>query len=354
MEWNNELTKVLKIKYPIIQAPMLGVTTPEMVAAISNQGGLGSLPVGGLSPEKTVALIRKTKALTAAPFAVNLFTNSLPLVPPHENYDLMQDLLQKVAMENGFHFEKRSPALLKFYPYTEQVALLISESIPIVSFTFGILESGALTALKESNIVLIGTATCLEEAKILDEIGIDIITAQGLEAGGHRGTFLEGIPLPMIGSMSLIPLLSKNIQKPIVAAGGINDGKSIKAAFILGAKGVQIGTAFIGSDESLAIPSYKEALRNSNDTDTILTKSFSGRWARGLRNKFITEVEKSGIEIPAYPIQAGLVSPIRMEAQRKDNKEFAALWAGQSASTSGNKPAADIFNNLIEQVEGSG
>lgn len=350
MKWANELTQTLKIKYPIIQAPMLGVTTPEMVAAISNHGGLGSLPAGGLSPVKTIELIHKTKSLTASPFAVNLFSNHLP-VPHKDDFETMQDLLEKICLENHLGFERQSFDSLKFYSYTEQIDCLLHENIPVVSFTFGTLNDEAIQTFKERGIILIGTATCLKEAKILDQVGIDIITAQGIEAGGHRGTFLENEPLPMVGLMSLIPELSVQIHKPILAAGGINDGGTIKAAFILGAKGVQIGTAFIASDESGAVLSYKEALQNAVDTDSVLTRSFSGRWARGLKNKFISEVQRSGIAIPEYPIQGSLTWPIRMEAQQHNNKEFMALWAGQSASKSETKPIADIFIKLIKQAE---
>jgi nitronate monooxygenase len=350
MKWENELTKALSIKYPIIQAPMLGVTTPEMVAAISNKGGLGSLPVGGLSPETTVQLIQKTKRLAKSPFAVNLFSNPLPKMPGKMLFESTQNSLNKICHENGLHCEPTSFDLLKFYSYHEQIDCLLSERIPVVSFTFGILDVNTIKALKQQGTVLIGTATCLKEAQILDEIGIDIITAQGIEAGGHRGTFLDNQPLPMIGLMPLILQISNKIDKPILAAGGICDGRSIKAAFTLGAKGVQIGTAFITSNESAAIPAYKEAVKNAEDCDTVLTKAFSGRWARGFKNKFITEFESSGEEILDYPVQGSLTLPMRMEAQRQNNKEFTSLWAGQSGSKVAGQSAAEIFNQLVEET----
>lgn len=352
MKWENELTRTLKIKYPIVQAPMLGVTTPEMVAAISNHGGLGSLPVGGLAAVKTTELIQKTKALTTSPFAVNLFANPLPKNPDKIKFELMQDLLEQICRDNELSFERQSFDSLQFHSYTEQIDCLLSENIPVVSFTFGTLDPESISAFKEQGVILIGTATCLKEAKILDQIGIDIITAQGIEAGGHRGTFLEGEPLSTIGLMSLIPQLVERISKPILAAGGINDGKTIKAALTLGAQGVQPGTAFIASDESGAIPAYKKYLQDAIDSDSVLTRSFSGRWARGLKNKFITAIEKSGLLIPEYPIQVSLTSKIRTAAQQQNNKEFTALWAGQSAFKSEMKPIVEIFNKLITETEG--
>lgn len=354
MNWKNELTEALGIKYPIVQAPMLGVTTPEMVASICNQGGLGSLPVGGLSPEKTTELIQRTKALTKAPFAVNVFTNDAPEKPNEPVFESMQDLLEKICIENHLPYERQSLNALKFYSYRDQIACLLSENIRVVSFTFGTLDNASIQSLKQQGVLLIGTATCLKEAEILDHIGTDIIVAQGIEAGGHRGTFLADEPLPMIGSVSLIPQLAGKVRKPILAAGGICDGRTIKTAFILGAKGVQIGTAFIASNESAAITAYKKALQNAKDTDSVLTKSFSGRWARGLRNKFITAVENSGVAIPEYPIQGSLTSSIRMEAQQKNDSEFTALWTGQSASRSEMKPVADIFIDLVKQAEVAG
>ncbi|PSR56764.1 hypothetical protein AHMF7605_26340 [Adhaeribacter arboris] len=350
MEWQNELTRLLKISYPIVQAPMLGVTTPAMVAAISNAGGLGSLPVGGLSPDQTISLIRQTKSLTSKPFAVNLFANQIPPVNPAQ-MEPMSHFLEKFCAK--YHIEYTQPNLdsITLYSYQEQIAILLEEKIPVVSFTFGILTDDIIQELKEKETVLIGTATSLPEATLLEQKGINIIAAQGMEAGGHRGTFLDNSPLPLIGSFSLTPLLAENCKNPILAAGGIYDGKTIKAAFTLGAQGVQIGSAFIASNESAATTSYKQAIQNASVTDSVLTKTFSGRWARGIRNTFITEVENSNLPVPDYPWQITLTSAIRAFAQKQDNKEFNALWAGQSASKAQSKPAGEIFTHLIKEME---
>lgn len=350
MEWKNRLTDILKISYPIVQAPMLGVTTPEMVAEISNNGGLGSLPVGGLSPEKTSALIRKTKELTGQPFAVNLFTNG----PAHVNMQqvtAMQAFLEDLCFRNDLSYRKEPVEAYKFYSYKEQIAIITDENIPIVSFTFGLPDDESILMLKEKRCLLIGTATSVKEARVLVEKEIDIITAQGIEAGGHRGTFLTDEPVPGIGLMTLIPQIAANTGRPILAAGGICDGKSIKAALILGAEGVQVGTVFIACDESAAIPSFKTALATASDTDPVLTRAFSGRWARGIKNKFITEIETSGLEIPDYPVQLNLVSSIRAAATERNDKEFIPLWSGQFPASSEKKPAASIFRRLIEETE---
>ncbi len=345
--WGNELTRQLRIGYPIIQAPMLGITSPEMVAAISNEGGLGSLPVGGLSPEKTVELIRATKKLTNRPFAVNLFVHDMPQVDKSLVAG-MQNFLQEIAEKNGIAYEKQDIDSLRFYSYEEQTDILLRENIPVVSFTFGILKDEYIQSLKNNGTVLIGTATSVEEAKLLDEKKIDIIVAQGIEAGGHRGTFLD-IPLPQIGLRSLLPQIVVNTEKSVIAAGGIANRQTIMPAFELGAKGIQMGSIFLASDESLAIPSYKASVCNHSDNDTVLTRSFSGRWARSIRNRFITEVENSGLPIPQYPIQNSLTSLLRIASQKQDNKDFTSLYAGQSVLWAQAKPAAIIFRELVEE-----
>ena len=278
------LTQLLDIQYPIVQAPMLGITTPEMVAAVSNNGGLGSLPVGGLSPEKTLELIRKTKTLTDKPFSVNLFAHDIKPVDTAQA-TAMQEYLLKLGARYGLEFENPNPASFTFYSYKDLIDILITEDIKIVSFTFGILSSDTITKLKANSAVLIGTATSVKEAVLLEQAGIDAITAQGIEAGGHRGSFTE--PLPQVGLMALLPQMADAIKVPILASGAINDSRTMKAAFALGASGVQIGTAFITAHESLAIPSYKKRLQIATDTDSQLTNTFSGRWARGITNVFI-------------------------------------------------------------------
>lgn len=350
MKWQNELTDILRIQYPVVQAPMLGVTTPEMVAAISDQGGLGSLPLGGLSPDKTLSLIRRTKELTSKPFAVNLFTYDIPAINV-EQASVMQDFLERLCTAHHLTFEKQAIDDFRFYSYLEQIDLVLSENIPIVSFTFGIPDDKIIEAFHSQGVTLIGTATCVREALILDQKGIDMIAVQGIEAGGHRGTFIADEPLPQIGTMSLVPEIARRLSRPVLAAGGIKDGRTVRASFALGAKAVQIGTAFIASHESAAILSYKAALQNASDRDSILTRAFSGRWARGLRNTLMTEVENSGLAIPPYPIQNSLTTLLRAVAQKADNKEFTNLWAGQSASGAETKPVAEIFQRIIRETE---
>ncbi|MFT3933905.1 MAG: nitronate monooxygenase [Chitinophagaceae bacterium] len=351
MIWKTAISEAFKLTYPIIQAPMLGVSTPEMAAAVSNEGGLGSLPVGGLSPEATQQLIRKTKKLTDKPFAVNLFVHEIPSYTEAELVP-MQQLLLQLAGKKGYILAAEDLSDFKFHTYRDQIDILIQEQISIISFTFGCMDAITIQRLKEKNCILIGTATCVEEALILQEQGIDMITVQGIEAGGHRGSFIDNKPLPQIGLISLLPQIISKVKIPCIAAGGINNGQTIKAAFQLGADAVQIGTAFIGTDESKAIASYKNKLAAAKDTDTALTKSFSGRWARGIRNEMMNAIDQSGIAIPPYPIQNSLTTKLRALAQQSDDSEYTNLWAGQSAINNGFTQTRLLFKDLVEQYEG--
>lgn len=350
MTWKNIATSTLKVDYPIIQAPMLGVSTPEMAAAVSNLGGLGSLPVGGLSPEVTQQLIRKIKGLTDRPFAVNLFAHPIPTYTEND-VEPMRLLLLQLANKRGYQLDVADLSNFKFYSYHDQIDILVQEGISILSFTFGCLDKQTIQILKDKGCTLIGTATCIEEALLLQEQRIDMIAVQGLEAGGHRGTFCHQIPLPQIGLFSLLPQITRAVHIPCIAAGGINDAQTIKAAFELGAVAVQIGTAFMDTEESEAIPSYKKRLANAKDSDTSLTKAFTGRWARGIRNEMMQEIEASGIPIPPYPVQNSLTAKFRKLAQRNNDSEYTNLWAGQSAGPTEAKLTKEVFTALVKDYE---
>ncbi len=350
MRWKNELTKLLNIEYPIIQAPMLGVTTPEMVAAVSNEGGLGSLPIGGLPAGKVSELVQKTKQLTNRPFAVNFFANS-NAEPEATDTTAMQDFLVQFCSTNGIPVSADIFGMARFSHYQEQIGVLLDAQVPVLSFTFGIPDSATIKACKEKGVKLLGTATCVQEALVLKSQGIDAVVAQGMEAGGHRGTFIEQEPLPLIGLFPLITQITTQVKLPVIAAGGIVNSKTLQAACTLGAQAVQPGTLFIACAESAAAPAYKTALQQAKETDSILTRAFTGRWARGIRNQLATEIESAGISIPAYPVQAYLLHHVRAYAQENNNKDLMSLWAGQAASYAEALPAAAIFKKLVAEAK---
>ncbi len=351
MRWQNRLTSTLNIEYPIVQAPMLGITTPEMVAAISNAGGLGSLPVGGLSPETTLSLIKAVKALTSRPFAVNLFTFPHPSPASGPMLDNMRQFLDVLAEKYEVPFSVPPMESVRFYSYKEQIGILVQEKVPVVSFTFGIPDDESIMTLKNAACRLIGTATCVEEALLLENKFVDVITAQGFEAGGHRGSFITDNDPPLVGTFALVPQVADAVQLPVLAAGAIADGRGIMAALLLGAMGAQIGSAFLACHESQAGNAHKHILQNASAIDTTLTRSYTGRWARGINNAFMKAVKQSGLEIPAYPFQLQLTMPFRSHAQKMEMTDLLVMWAGQAASKAVRKSAAEIFQSLVQQTE---
>jgi nitronate monooxygenase len=350
MKWRNNLAETLHIEYPFIQAPMLGVTTPEMVAAISNAGALGSLPVGGLPAGKTLELIQKTKSLTGRPFAVNLFANQIPSSINKDTWNAMQELIQQFAKQYDLPYQKQTTEGLQFFSYEGQVEVLIKENIPVVSFTFGILNDDSINALHRNGTQLTGTATSMEEARLLSNKDIDIITAQGIEAGGHRGTFLHD-NIPQVGLMALLPQVVDSVDKPVLAAGAIASGKTIRAAMALGAQGVQVGSAFIASNESAANTTYKQALQKITGADTTLTRSYTGRLLRCIKNDFIETVESSGLAINEYPVQGVLTAFLRTLYQNKNAKAFLPMLTGQNVRKAPAMGAAEILMDMIREAE---
>ncbi len=330
---------------------MLGVTTPDMVAAVAKEGGLGSLPVGGLSPEITFQLIKETKSKTSKPFSVNLFAHEITTSVDIAELNTMQDFLETVFQEYNIPFERKEISDFTFYSYEEQIEILINENIPIVSFTFGTLNPDIIDRFKRRGTVLIGTATDVNEAKVLADSGVDMVVAQGIEAGGHRGSFLPDKPLPQVGLLSLLPQIVDAISIPVIAAGGLFDKRTIQAAFTLGAQVVQLGSIFIASDESAASDAYKEAVLHSNETSTELTRAFSGRWARGIRNDFMERMKTSGIPIPSYTYQNSLTAPLRAYARTYDLVDLISLWAGQSSFRSRRGKSSDIFRSLVQSLQ---
>lgn len=351
MNWQNRLTSILKINFPFVQAPMLGITTPAMVAAISNTGGLGSLAIGGLSPEDARKQIRAVKELTNKPFSVNFFAHTIPAEDQSKAYQEMVSFTAELCALNNIPFTPPTFDSLKFHTWKDQLEVMLQENIPVASFTFGVPDQAGIEQFKSKGMVLIGTATCIEEALLLENSGIDVISVQGSEAGGHRGSFLTSDQPPLIGSMSLIPQVADAVYTPLLAAGGIAEGRSMASAFVLGAEGVQVGSAFLACHESAAGDKHKYRIQNGSAIHSVLTRAFTGRWARGLENNFIRKIEASGRTIPAYPYQNSLTTPIRSYAQQQQLTDFIAIWAGQSASKAVRKPAAEIMQTLIQQAE---
>lgn len=350
MKWKNILTETLNLAYPFIQAPMLNVTTPSMVAAIANEGALGSLPVGGWAPDKVLQAIQQTKALTNKHFSVNIFANRPPASVNEDTWKIMQKIIEHFTQRYNLPYQKQTLPPLQFTSYEDQLEILVQEKIPVVSFTFGILSDDAIHILHKNNILLAGTATSVEEACLLADKGIDIIVVQGIEAGGHRGTFLHET-LPQTGLMALLPQVVDAVNKPVVAAGAIADGRSIKAAMALGAQGVQVGSAFIASAESAANSTYKQAVQQTGAESTTLTKAYTGRWMRCIKNDFIETLESSGAPFNEYPIQQLLTSFLRTLHHNENATKFLPMLAGQHVRKSQGLNASRILMQMIKECE---
>ncbi|MGE7129270.1 NAD(P)H-dependent flavin oxidoreductase [Lysinibacillus xylanilyticus] len=308
---------------PIIQAPMAGVTTPKFVAACAQEGILGSIGAGYLDGEQTKNFIQEVKKLTKNPFAVNLFVQEEPRI------DI--DVLQKARMALQPFYDELglSPvqSVTSKEVFEEQVQAVLDENVAICSFTFGIPSADVIDRLKDNNVYVIGTATTLEEAKRVEKAGMQAVVLQGGEAGGHRGSFTE--PMQLIDLHDLLQQVVGQISIPIIAAGGIVTKEDVSKALAIGAQAVQIGTALLVADECEISPLYKNALLESKEQQTTITRAFSGKPARGLANGF-TERMKDAVVAP-YPLQNDLTTTIRKESAKQGKGDNLSMWMGEKS-----------------------
>lgn len=352
----NEFSEKFGLKSPpIIQAPMAGgVTTPELVAAVSNAGGLGTFATGYLNPDEVLSGVRKIKSLTDKPFAVNLLLADKPVhdTSAVEDYKIALEKYRK-ELNMPPNSDHAIPAAPKD-TMLEVIEIALQENVPIVSFAFGILPNTTIERLKGADVYLIGTATSLEEAKLLESAGIDAIVAQGVEAGGHRGGFKTPAGQASVGGIALIPRIVESVKIPVIAAGGIMNGRGILAAISLGAAAAQLGTAFIATKESGANPTYKQQLGELRKVDydrTVLTQAYSGKHARGIETGFVRHMESALSAFPPYPTANALSGPVRKEAAKQKAPHIMSLWSGQGGPLiRGGVPAFAFMQQLQAEV----
>lgn len=336
--------------HPIIQAPMAGVATPSLAAAVSNAGGLGSLGIGASSVAQARQMIEQTRVLTDRPFNVNVFCHA-PAIRDAAREHAWLEHLQPLFAE----VDAQAPATLdeiysSFVQDAEILDLLLETRPAVVSFHFGLPSAGQLQALKQAGICTLATATNLHEALQIQQLGFDAIVAQGIEAGGHRGMFEPQAIDEQLSTSVLVRLLVKHIDLPIIAAGGIMDGQGIRAALALGAAAAQLGTAFILCPESAANAGYRANLKSPRAAVTRLTAALSGRPARGIVNRFIEHAERaSAVQPAAYPLAYDAAKQLNGAAAKSDNHAFAAHWAGQGAPLARELPAQELMRVLIEE-----
>jgi nitronate monooxygenase len=347
----NRLTSRLGLQYPIIQGPLGGLSSQRLTAAVSNYGGLGSFGAHGLKPEAIRKVIGEIKALTAKPFAMNLWVS----MEDEGAFTSTEEAFQRSLAPLAKHIESVGGAKPSYRPYEpirfeDQVQVLLDEGISAFSFICGIPSKQILDEFRRQGTVLIGTATTVDEAIALQQAGVDVIVASGFEAGGHRGSFLQSSEDSLTGTMALVPQVVDAVSLPVVAAGGIGDARGIIAAFALGAEGVQMGTAFLACEESGANTLHRKALLSGQAKQTALTRGFTGRLARGIKNRLLDELNQKDIEILPYPLQRALVRHLSIPAEKAGRPELLPLWAGQSANLSRCTDVRALLDTLVKEI----
>lgn len=346
---NPTLQQLLGIELPIIQAPMAGVQGSALAIAVSNAGGLGSLPCAMLGPDAIRNELTAIRAQTDRPFNVNFFCH----VPPPANAEreaFWRASLSPYYAEFGID-AKTIPTGPGRMPFTAETAQVLSEFKPaVVSFHFGLPSAELLARLRSWGPKVLSSATTVEEARWLEAHGVDAIIAQGLEAGGHRGMFLSDDLTTQVSTFALLPQIVREVWRPVIAAGGIADPKGVAAAIKLGAAGVQIGTAYLLCPEATTNPVHRAALKSDAARHTALTNLFTGRLARGIVNRVMKELGPISPAVPAFPLAIGGIAPLRARAESQGSGDFSPLWAGQNVSGCKDIPAAELTRQLAAEL----
>jgi nitronate monooxygenase len=341
------LQELLGIRLPIIQAPMAGVQGSALTITVCNAGALGSLPCAMLSLNALRAELAAVRANTTEPYNVNFFCHT-PSAPDPEREAAWQTLLAPYYKEFGIDPETIA-AGSEPSPFTHEAAEVLGEFRPrVVSFQFGLPPRELLRRVKDQGSLVLSSATTVAEARWLEERGADAIIAQGLEAGGHRGSFLSDDLTSQMGIFALLPQIVRQVRVPVIAAGGIADAKGVKAAIALGAAGVQAGTAYLLCPEATTSHVHRLALKSETTRHTALTNLFSGRPARGIMNRVMRELGPMNEAAPDFPHASAALAPLRTRAEAKGLGDFSPLWSGQNASGCRDISAAQLTQDLAE------
>jgi nitronate monooxygenase len=350
--WNrNRLTAQLGIEYPIIQGPLGGLSSQRLTAAVSNFGGLGSFGAHGLVPDAIADVIAEIRALTTRPFAMNLWASMEEPGARRSDESAFDRSLAPLAA-HLCELGVPRPTYKAYSPvrFEDQARVLLDAKVPVFSFIFGIPPREILEECRAMRITTLGAATTPDEAAALQDAGVDAIAASGFEAGGHRGSFLRAAEDSLTGTLSLVPQIVDAVDRPVIAAGGIADARGVIAALALGAEAVQMGTVFLACEESGAGRLHREALTAGKAGHTALTRGFTGRLARGIRNRLMEELNQEGIEILPYPLQRLLVKNLAIPAETAGRADLLPMWAGQSANL---PPCTDIpafLGSLVQEI----
>ncbi|RRB14264.1 nitronate monooxygenase [Larkinella knui] len=346
---NNRIQNLLGIEWPILQAPMAGAVLSKMAIAVSEAGGLGSLPCALLNAEQIRNEVGNIRQHTKKPVNLNFFCHQSPDADP-ERENRWRKRLERYYAEFGIEPQAPFPTTNRT-PFDHTMCELVVELRPdVVSFHFGLPAPELLAQVKATGAKILSSATSVEEARWLEKGGCDAIIAQGAEAGGHRGLFLSRDVSTQVGTMALVPQVADAVKIPVIAAGGIADARGIVAAFALGASAVQLGTAYLFCPEAEISPLYREALRNARDNSTALTNVFTGRPARGIVNRVVREVGPLSDAAPEFPLAGGALAPVRLASESAGSSDFTSLWSGQSARLGRELQAGELTRLLAEET----
>jgi nitronate monooxygenase len=343
---------LLGIQVPIIQAPMAGVSSPAMAAAVSHQGGLGSLGVGAMTATQARDAIHQFRALSSGPLNINVFAHRPAQADPQKEAAWLQRLSPEFERTGAKPPQGLREIYTSFLADPDMLAMLLEEKPRVVSFHFGLPRREQIEALHKAGIVLLASATNVEEARAIEDAGIDAVIAQGYEAGGHRGMFDPDVDDSRLGTFALTHVLTQTVKRPVIAAGGIMDGAGIAAALTLGASAAQLGTAFIATDESLADAGYRNILFSDAAHHTIMTRVISGRPARCLANAFTHW--GAGIPdttVPDYPITYDAGKSLNAAGKAAGQVGYGAQWAGQGAPLARSMSTQALMQALIAELD---
>ncbi|UVJ46067.1 nitronate monooxygenase family protein [Pseudomonas sp. LS1212] len=346
---DTRILDLLGIELPILQAPMAGATGSAMAIAVSNAGGLGSLPCATLSHEQIRQELLAFSQASSGPLNVNFFCHQAPAA------DAQRDARWKESLKNyyrelGADFDAPTPVSSRA-PFDDAACALVEEFRPaVVSFHFGLPQPHLLDRVKATGAKVLSSATTVDEAIWLEQHGCDAIIAMGYEAGGHRGMFLSEDLGTQVGTLALVPQIVDAVKVPVIAAGGIGDARGIVAAFALGAAAVQLGTAYLFCPEAKISPAHRQALGTAKESETALTNLFTGRPARGINTRIMRELGPMSPDAPAFPLAGGALMPLRAIAEPAGSSDFSNLWSGQALRLGMELPAAELTRKLASEA----